>query len=184
MEIETTPIQGVWVIVPKVFDDPRGYFMETFQQQRFADNNLPSRFVQDNFSYSTRYTLRGLHYQNPRGQAKLVQAVLGEIFDVVVDIRVGSPTFGQWFGIRLSDTNHNQMLVDAGLAHGFCVLSAEACVAYKCTDFYAPDSEGGILWSDPDIGIEWPVDDPLLSDKDKIYHRLKDIDRHKLPKWD
>ena len=181
MDIEPTTIEGVWIITPKVFRDARGYLMETFQQERFAADGITCAFVQDNLSYSTRNTLRGLHFQNPNGQAKLVQAVQGEIFDVAVDIRMGSPTFGQWFGIRLSSTNHRQLFIAAGLAHGFCVLSHEARVVYKCSAYYAPNDEGGILWSDPDIGIDWPVDKPRLSEKDQGYPQLRDVAPQKLP---
>ena len=183
MDIEPTTIDGVWIITPKVFQDARGYFMETFQQERLAAAGIPCTFVQDNLSYSTRNTLRGLHFQNPNGQAKLVQAIQGEIFDVALDIRMGSPTFGQWIGIRLSSTNHQQLLITAGLAHGFCVLSHEARVSYKCSTYYAPDDEAGILWSDPDLGIDWPVNSPQLSEKDQNYPRLRDIPVHKLPGW-
>ncbi|MBL0713273.1 MAG: dTDP-4-dehydrorhamnose 3,5-epimerase [Desulfosarcina sp.] len=181
MDIEPTAIRGVWVIRPRLFEDPRGYFMETFQRRRFESAGIPGDFVQDNLSYSTRNTLRGLHFQNPRGQAKLVQVIHGEIFDVAVDIRVGSPTLGQWFGTRLSGTNHRQLLITSGMAHGFCVLSETACVVYKCTDYYAPDHERGILWSDPDIGIDWPIENPLLSAKDKTYPLLKEIPPGDLP---
>lgn len=175
MEIEPTPIEGVRIIIPKVFSDPRGYFMETYQRERFEAAGLPGHFVQDNLSYSRRGTLRGLHFQAPRAQAKLVQVIAGEIFDVAVDIRSGSPTFGQWFGLELSSTNHRQLFIAAGLAHGFCVLSDEAHVVYKCTDYYAPEDEGGLLWSDPDVGIDWPVASPLLSEKDRAYPLLRDL---------
>ncbi len=181
MEIESTRIDGVWVVIPRVFTDPRGYFMETFQRERFEAAGLRGDFVQDNLSFSTRNTLRGLHFQNPKAQAKLVQVIQGEIFDVAVDIRPQSATFGKWFGHRLSDTNNRQLYIAAGLAHGFCVLSETAHVAYKCTDYYAPEHEGGILWSDPDIGINWPVDKPLLSEKDQNYPRLRDLLRTRLP---
>jgi dTDP-4-dehydrorhamnose 3,5-epimerase len=181
MEIEPTRIRGVWVVTPKVFRDPRGYFMETFRRQHFEAAGLPHDFVQDNFSFSCRGTLRGLHFQNPAGQAKLVHVIQGEIFDVAVDIRVGSPTFGQWFGLRLSDAKNHQLLITEGLAHGFCVLSETAHVTYKCTAYYAPAREGGILWSDPDIGIQWPIEHPLLSEKDQTYSRLRDFPREKLP---
>ena len=180
MEIQTTPIDGVWLLTPRVFSDPRGFFTETFQRERFAAAGLPSDFVQDNLSFSSCKTLRGLHFQNPQARAKLVQVIQGEIFDVAVDIRLGSPTFGQWFGIKLSSANNRQMLIAAGLAHGFCVTSETAHVLYKCTDFYAPEAEGGVLWSDPDIGIDWPVENPLLSEKDRQYPRLKDLPREKL----
>ena len=181
MDIEPTQIDGILVTTPTVFRDSRGHLMETFQLQRFAAAGIPSVFVQDNFSYSTRNTLRGLHFQNPNGQAKLIQAVQGEIYDVAVDIRKGSPTFGQWFGIRLSSTNHRQVFIAAGLAHGFCVLSREARVTYKCSAYYEPENEAGILWSDPDIGIDWPVDTPALSPKDQGLPRLKDIPPQRLP---
>ncbi len=179
MEIEPTHIDGVWVVTPRVFSDPRGYFMESFQRERFEAAGLPGDFVQDNLSFSTRNTLRGLHFQQPQAQTKLVQVIRGEIFDVAVDIRPGSATFGQWFGCRLSDTNHRQMYIAAGMAHGFCVLSETAHVAYKCTAYYAPAHEGGILWSDPDIGIDWPVKSPLLSEKDRVYPLLRDLPQEK-----
>ena len=140
-------------------------------------------FVQDNLSYSTIDTLRGLHYQYPNAQAKLVQVIKGEIFDVAVDIRRGSPTFGEWTGVHLSDENQRQFFVPEGFAHGFCVISDTASVVYKCTDFYAPESEKGIIWSDPDIGIEWPVKEPLLSPKDSQYPCLKDITTNNLPNY-
>ena len=184
MEIEATGIDGVWVITPRVFEDPRGYFLETFQRARLEAAGLQGDFVQDNLSFSVGNTLRGLHFQHPHGQTKLVQAVQGEIFDVAVDIRPASPTFGKWFGTNLSAANSRQLYIAAGLAHGFCVLSDTAHVAYKCTDYYAPQYEGGILWSDPDIGIQWPVVHPLLSEKDQAYPRLRDLPREQLPEVD
>ena len=180
MEIESTRIDGVWVVIPRVFTDPRGHFMETFQRKRFEAAGLRGDFVQDNLSFSTRNTLRGLHFQNPKAQAKLVQVIQGEIFDVAVDIRPQSATFGQWFSHRLSNTNNRQLYIAAGLAHGFCVLSQTAHVAYKCTDYYTPEHEGGILWSDPDIGIDWPVETPLLSEKDRTFPRLRDLPHTRL----
>ncbi len=180
MEIQASDIDGVWVITPRVFEDPRGYFLETFRRERFEAAGMQGDFVQDNLSFSVRDTLRGLHFQNPNAQAKLVQAVQGEIFDVAVDIRPASPTFGKWFGTRLSAANSRQLYIAAGLAHGFCVLSDTAHVAYKCTDYYAPQHEGGILWSDPDIGIDWPVAHPLLSEKDQRFPRLRDLPRDHL----
>ena len=175
MKIESTIIDGVWVVTPQVFKDSRGYFMETFQRERFEAAGLRNDFVQDNLSFSTRNTLRGLHYQNPKGQTKLVQVIQGEIFDVAVDIRKDSSTLGQWFGIRLSHQNHKQLYIAEGLAHGFCVISATAYVVYKCTDYYAPQCEGGLLWSDADIGIDWPVEKPVLSEKDKNYPGFKEL---------
>ena len=180
MEIEPTNIDGVWVIIPQVVAGSQGYIIESFQRARFEAAGLRSDFVQDNLSYSTRNTLRGLHFQNPQAQCKLVQVIQGEIFDVAVDIRPQSATFGKWFGHILSDTDPRQLYIAAGLAHGFCVLSETAHVAYKCTAYYAPEHEGGILWSDPDIGIDWPVTAPLLSEKDRAYPRLRDLPRAKL----
>ena len=131
-----------------------------------------------------RGTLRGLHYQHPHGQAKLVQVIRGEIFDVIVDIRWSSPTFGQWAGISLSDENKRQFYVPEGFAHGFCIVSKTALVYYKCSDFYAPESEGGILWRDPGMGIEWPIPDPLLSDKDRNFPCLNDVPKKRLPVYE
>ena len=155
--------------------------MEIFHREKYADKGLDQSFVQDNLSYSTKGTIRGLHYQYPNAQAKLVQAVKGEIYDVAVDIRQGSLTFGQWTGVHLSEENKKQFFIPRGFAHGFCVISDTALTAYKCTDFYAPESEKGILWSDPDIGIDWPLKDPLLSPKDAQSPCLKDIPPECLP---
>jgi len=172
---EKTPLPGVLLIEPMVFDDPRGFFMETYHQGVYAGAGISGPFVQDNFSHSCRGTLRGLHYQRKNAQDKLVMAVTGEIFDVVVDIRRGSPTFGQWYGARLSDENRKQIYVPKGFAHGFCVLSETADVLYKCTDVYTPGDEYGILWSDPAIGIQWPGAKPILSGKDEIHPLLADV---------
>lgn len=171
---EKTALPGVLLIEPMVFDDPRGFFMETYHQGTYAAAGITGAFVQDNFSHSCRGTLRGLHYQRKNAQDKLVMAITGEIFDVVVDIRRGSPTFGQWFGACLSDENRKQIYVPKGFAHGFCVLSETADVLYKCTDVYTPGDEYGILWSDPAIGIQWPCVDPILSEKDNRHPRLAD----------
>ena len=181
MEIEPTKLVGVWMVTPKVFHDTRGYFMETFQRKRFEAAGLRGDFVQDNHSYSTRNTLRGLHFQNPQGQAKLVQVIQGEIYDVAVDIRKDSPTFGEWFGLRLSSTNHRQLYITEGFAHGFCVISETAHVVYKCTEYYAPEHEKGILWSDPNIGIDWKIENPQLSEKDNAHPRLEEFPRRQLP---
>ena len=181
MKVLKTVLPGVLIFEPVVFEDRRGYFLETYHQERYDEAGLDCSFVQDNLSYSIHGTLRGLHYQYPYGQAKLVQVIKGEVFDVTVDIRRGSPTFGQWFGERLSDKNRLQMFIPEGFAHGFCVLSDTALFAYKCSDFYAPGSEGGILWSDPDLGIDWLVGEPLLSEKDSEYPCLKKIPEEKLP---
>jgi len=178
-----TPIEGVVILEPRVFEDARGFFMETYQQKKYAEAGINCTFVQDNLSCSSRGVLRGLHYQLHHQQAKLVQVIRGEVFDVAVDVRPGSPTFGNWAGVRLSEVNKRQLFIPQGFAHGFCVISATALFQYKCTDFYAPDDEGGILFSDPDIDIIWPISDPILSDKDKKYPLLKEIPPDGLPAW-
>ena len=181
MKITETRLPGVLIIEPEVFSDDRGFFMETYHQARYEELGIKVRFVQDNLSYSRRGVLRGLHYQHPHSQGKLVYVVKGEVFDVAVDIRIGSPTFGQWMGVTLSDQNKKQLYIPEGFAHGFVVLSDEALFAYKCTDFYHPEAEGGIVWNDPDLGIEWPEMKPVLSPKDAAYPRLGQIDPGKLP---
>lgn len=175
MNVIPTPLTGVVVIEPKVFEDARGFFMETHQQQRYREAGIDRVFVQDNISFSKRRTLRGLHYQLPKAQAKLVQVITGEIFDVAVDIRKSSPTFGKWTGVCLSADNHRQIFIPEGFAHGFCVLSDTSHVLYKCTAFYSPRDEKGILWSDPRIGIEWPIKSAVLSEKDRVYPLLSDL---------
>ncbi|MDL1980490.1 MAG: dTDP-4-dehydrorhamnose 3,5-epimerase [Deltaproteobacteria bacterium] len=175
MNIITTSLEGVLIIEPRVFKDNRGFFMETYNQNKYQKAGINRRFVQDNLSYSVCGTLRGLHFQIKHPQAKLVQVITGEIFDVAVDIRKGSPTFGNWTGVVLSAQNKRQMFIPEGFAHGFCVLSETAHFSYKCSDFYAPDDEGGIIWSDPDIGIKWPVKEPVISEKDKHYSRLCEL---------
>ncbi len=174
MKIITTSLDGVIIIEPKVFADNRGFFMETYHQRRYNDSGINRIFVQDNLSFSVKGTLRGLHFQVRHPQAKLVQAITGEIFDVAVDIRRDSPTFGKWVGVRLSEQNKRQLFIPEGFAHGFCVLSETALFSYKCSEVYAPGDEGGVLWSDPEIGIEWPVEHPIISDKDKKYQRLSE----------
>lgn len=168
-------LPGVIIIEPDVFEDRRGYFLETYHAKKYADAGIAGPFVQDNFSRSVRGTLRGLHYQRAHAQGKLVCAVEGVVFDVAVDIRPGSPTFGKWFGVELSAANKRQLYIPTGCAHGFCVISDVAAFSYKCTDFYVPQDEGGILWNDPAIGISWPISSPLLSAKDQAYQRLADI---------
>ena len=160
MQIITTDIEDVQIIEPQVFKDDRGYFLETFHVSRFKSAGLPDLFVQDNLSFSVKNTLRGLHFQVTHPQAKLVQVISGEIFDVAVDIRRTSPTFGRWVSVHLTEHNKRQVLIPQGFAHGFCVLSDSAHVVYKCSEFFDPDDEGGILWSDPAIGIDWPTADP------------------------
>lgn len=171
----------ILIFEPDVFTDNRGYFMETFQAERYLEYGISARFVQDNISYSKRGVLRGLHYQLGRPQAKLVWAVHGEVFDVAADIRRESPTFGQWAGIKLSSTNHRQIYIPEGFAHGFCVLSKTAIVSYKCTDFYVPEEERGVRWDDPLLDIDWPISQPLLSAKDKNCEVLKNMLLEDLP---
>jgi len=183
MNVIETNLPGVIIIEPKVFGDARGYFFETWQQARYEAIGIKEKFVQDNVSYSARGVLRGLHYQKPNAQGKLVSVLQGEVFDVAVDIRVGSPHFGQWTGVFLSGENHRQLWVPPGFAHGFCVTSETAYFTYKCTDVYTPQAEGGIIWNDPDIGIEWPLVDVVLSDKDKVYTKLQDMPADKLPQY-
>ena len=183
MNFIETKLPGVIIIEPKVFGDSRGFFQETWRQEKYEPIGIHEVFVQDNLSFSTRGVLRGLHYQKPNTQGKLVSVVHGEVFDVAVDIRVGSPTFGQWEGVVLSGDNHRQFWVPPGFAHGFCVLSETTYFTYKCTDIYTPHAEGGVMWNDPDIGIDWPIKDVLLSDKDQVYTKLKDMPIEKLPVW-
>lgn len=181
MKIDGTGIDGLLVIDPDVFSDERGFFTETFQSRRYAEAGIHCAFVQDNLSYSTRGTLRGLHFQIHRPQAKLVYVISGEIFDVAVDLRPGSPTYGRWAGIELSGTNHRQLFIPEGFAHGFCVLSDTAYFAYKCSDFYAPEDEGGVLWSDPDIGVRWPGGRRIISPRDQDLPNLKELGPDRLP---
>jgi dTDP-4-dehydrorhamnose 3,5-epimerase len=181
MDLLKTQIEGVLIIAPKVFEDQRGFFMETFHSRRYEEAGIAADFCQDNLSFSCRDTLRGLHYQFPHGQAKLVQVLLGEILDVAVDIRRGSPTFGRAVMVELSEHNRCQMFIPKGFAHGFCVLSEKALFTYKCSDLYAPECDRGVLWSDPALGIEWPVKVPLLSVKDERLPLLKDVPPEHLP---
>jgi dTDP-4-dehydrorhamnose 3,5-epimerase len=184
MKVFSTSLEGVLIVEPQVFNDQRGFFMETYHQRRYAACGIDAVFVQDNMSFSVIGSLRGLHYQQPHAQAKLVQVIQGEIFDVALDIRRGSPTFGQWTGAHLSRENGRQLFIPEGFAHGFCVLSETAHVLYKCTDFYAPDAEGGIIWSDPSLGIDWPVKDPLLSIRDSQFPCLYDVSPERLPLYE
>ncbi|MFZ0483254.1 MAG: dTDP-4-dehydrorhamnose 3,5-epimerase [Desulfobacterales bacterium] len=183
MKIITTSIEGILIIEPKTFKDNRGFFMETYNQKRYNTSGINATFVQDNLSYSLKNTLRGLHFQIKHPQAKLIQVISGEIFDVAVDLRSGSATFGKWTGIHLSDENKRQMYIPKGFAHGFCVLSEFALFHYKCSDFYVPEDEGGLIWSDPDIGIEWPVENPIISEKDNQFQKLFDLTAEKLPSF-
>ena len=183
MAVSVTPLSlpEVLLITPVCYEDHRGFFMETWHQEVYRQAGLPERFVQDNRSHSKKGVLRGLHYQLRHPQGKLVYPVTGAIFDVAVDIRPDSVTFGRWTGAELSLENHRQIYVPPGFAHGFVVLSESADVVYKCTDFYAPGDEYGLLWCDPDIGIDWPTASPILSDKDRLAPALKQIPRAHLP---
>ncbi|MFK3841198.1 dTDP-4-dehydrorhamnose 3,5-epimerase [Serratia sp. NPDC087055] len=176
MRVIETQVAGVKLIEPKVFGDHRGFFMETFQKSRYQELlGIDAEFVQDNHSRSSQGVLRGLHFQTAKPQGKLVRCVRGEVFDVVVDIRSDSPTFKKWVGVYLSEENKNQLWVPPGLAHGFVVISESADFEYKCTDYYDPSNEGCLLWNDPEVGVDWPVSDPLLSPKDlqgKLFREL------------
>jgi dTDP-4-dehydrorhamnose 3,5-epimerase len=185
MRVLPTKLEGLVIIEPDVFGDDRGYFLESWSQRRFAEAGIDQPFVQDNLSRSSRGTLRGLHLQSPpHGQGKLVHVLEGEVFDVAVDVRVDSPTFGQWIGATLSAQNHRQVYVPPGFAHGFCVTSEYALFAYKCTQGYAPASELCVLWNDPALGIEWPVREPLLSKKDALGVPLAAAPRDRLPRME
>lgn len=173
-----TSIEGVYIIEPTVFGDNRGYFMESYSKRDFEEAGLTMNFVQDNESKSKKGVLRGLHFQTKNTQGKLVRVVEGEVFDVVVDLREGSPTFGKWEGVTLTAENKRQFYIPEGFAHGFLVLSETATFQYKCTDYYAPEYDGGVLWNDPDIGIEWPlegIEEVLLSEKDQKQQTLKEF---------
>jgi dTDP-4-dehydrorhamnose 3,5-epimerase len=179
LKITETALSGSIIIEPNVLSDSRGYFFETYQQERYAKYGIP-RFVQDNVSCSKHNVLRGLHYQLPHAQGKLVWVTHGTIWDVIVDIRVSSPTFGRWLGITLSAEHPTQLYIPPGFAHGFCVLSEEANFYYKCTDFYTPAAEHGIAWNDTHLNITWPITDPILSGKDTDYLPLHQIPHDQL----
>ncbi|CAI0893974.1 dTDP-4-dehydrorhamnose 3,5-epimerase [Serratia proteamaculans] len=176
MRVIETQVAGVKLIEPKVFGDHRGFFIETFRKSRYQELlGIDTEFVQDNHSRSSRGVLRGLHFQTAKPQGKLVRCVRGEVYDVVVDIRPDSPTFKKWVGVYLSEDNKNQLWVPPGLAHGFVVVSDSADFEYKCTDYYDPSNEGCLLWNDPEVGVDWPVSEPLLSPKDlqgKLFREL------------
>jgi dTDP-4-dehydrorhamnose 3,5-epimerase len=175
MEVIKTSIPEVIVLAPPVFSDSRGYFLETYQSKKYAQLGIPCAFVQDNQSFSTKNVLRGLHFQLRHPQAKLVRVTQGTVFDVAVDIRRNSPTFGKWHGEILSAENHRQMFIPENFAHGFCVLSDSAEFLYKCSDFYVPGDEAGLSWNDPQLGIKWPVGEPILSAKDAELPQMGDI---------
>ena len=172
-------IPEVILVEPQVFPDERGFFMESFKESIFKENGINTKFVQDNHSHSIKGTLRGLHYQkNPSAQAKLVTALKGEIFDVAVDIRKGSPTYGKWIGEILSEKNHKLLYVPQGFAHGFCVLSDEADITYKVNNEYSPETDRGLLWNDPKVGVKWPIEKPITSKKDQQQPLLENIDNN------
>ena len=175
MRVLPTALPGVVLVEPDVYRDSRGFFLETYHERRYREAGIAATFVQDNHSRSLRGTLRGLHFQVRRPQGKLVRAVAGEMFDVAVDIRRGSPTFGRWVGAHLSAESFRQIYVPPGFAHGFCILSDVGEVEYKCTELYDAEDELGIAWNDPQVGIEWPVSEPLLSAKDKAAPRLAEV---------
>ena len=178
MNVFETKLKGCVILEPKVFGDERGFFLETFQAERYAAQaGITLPFVQDNHSFSPRGVLRGLHFQRNKPQGKLVRVVRGKVYDVAVDIREGSPTFGQWEAVTLSEENKIQFWVPPGFAHGFVVLSDTADFEYKCTDYYDASDEASILWSDPDLNIAWPIDNPILSDKDANAGKLADLKR-------
>jgi dTDP-4-dehydrorhamnose 3,5-epimerase len=193
MEITQTSIPEVIVLTPKVYSDNRGYFLETYQQKRYAELGIHQPFVQDNQSFSVKNTLRGLHFQLHYPQGKLVRVTQGAVFDVAVDIRLNSPTFGKWHGEILSAENKRQMYIPENFAHGFCVLSESAEFLYKCTDFYVPGDEAGLIWNDPQIDIHWPIGEPILSTKDAELPQLEDslsllpsskhLTQAKIPSW-
>jgi dTDP-4-dehydrorhamnose 3,5-epimerase len=183
MRVEAAGLPGVLLIGPDVFRDDRGFFLETWRASRYAEAGVPGPFVQDNLSSSTRGVLRGMHFQSPNPQGKLVAVLDGTVFDVAVDVRVGSPTFGRWCGVTLSGESQAQLFVPEGFAHGFCVLSERALFAYKCTAPYDRSAERSLLWNDPDVGIAWPVASPLLSAKDAAAPRLRDLDPATLPRY-
>jgi len=183
MKLHATPLPGVTLIEPQVYRDARGFFLEVFHATKFAALGLDLAFVQDNHSLSTKGTLRGLHLQTPGEQGKLVRCTEGRVFDVAVDVRRGSPSFARWFGVELSAANFLELWIPAGFAHGFCVLSAQAQVEYKCTALYDPAADFAIAWDDPEIGIEWPLSAPLLSAKDAAAKRLSEV-ADRLPTYD
>jgi dTDP-4-dehydrorhamnose 3,5-epimerase len=183
MNVENLSIPDVKLIKPRVFPDARGFFLQTYHERQYREAGIDVRFVQDNWSHSSKGVLRGLHYQLKNPQAKLVSVLRGEVFDVAVDIRRGSPTFGKWVGAILSAENKHQLYVPTGFAHGFCVLSEEVDFFYKCSDFYTPGDEYGICWNDPDLGIQWPLNEVQVSEKDKAALFLKDVLAEHLPEY-
>jgi dTDP-4-dehydrorhamnose 3,5-epimerase len=183
MKVHRTPLEGLLVLEPRVFSDDRGFFLETHQAERYRQVGMVDVFVQDNHSRSRKGVLRGLHFQVRRPQAQLLTLMRGSVFDVVVDLRRGSSTFGQWFGIELGEAGPRQIYMAPGFAHGFCVLSDWADLHYKVTQQYDPSDEGGLLWNDPRVGIKWPIADPLVSIRDSAYPLLRDLSASQLPDY-
>jgi dTDP-4-dehydrorhamnose 3,5-epimerase len=183
MNVIETSIPGLLIIEPKIFGDERGFFLETYNEARYKDAGIKETFVQDNLSFSSKGILRGLHYQKPMEQGKLVQVIAGEVYDVAVDVRAGSPTFGHWEAAILSAENKKQFYVPPGFAHGFVVTSETALFSYKCTDLYNPSGERTIAWDDAELNISWPVESPQLSDKDRNGSRLSDMSADDLPAY-
>jgi len=184
MNVIKTALDGVLIIEPNVFGDARGFFLETFQKHRYETAGIPGvglEFVQDNHSRSSKGVLRGLHFQLENPQGKLVSAGTGSVFDVAADVNPDSPTYRQWVGVELSEDNHRQLWIPPGYAHGFCVLSDVADFQYKCTALYHPESDGGILWNDPELDIVWPIETPVLSQKDELLPMLSEATREQLP---
>ena len=183
MQISETSLPGVLLIQPRVFEDPRGFFMETYRQKMLAEAGIHETFVQDNHSHSSRGVLRGLHYQLRNPQAKLCRVTQGEVLDVAVDVRAGSPNFGKWVSVVLSGENHSQLFIPKGFAHGFVVRSETCDFLYKCSDYFEASDDRGVLWNDPEIGIDWQTPDPILSEKDRRYRTLAQIPQEDLPRY-
>lgn len=184
MKVTPTSLPGVLLIEPDIYRDGRGFFIERFNERRYHEAGIEATFVQDNHSHSRHGVLRGLHFQRRHPQGKLVWVIQGRVYDVAVDVRHGSPTFARWEGVILDDTDCRQLYVPPGFAHGFCVLSDSAEFVYKCTTYYDPQDEGGVTWSDPMIGITWPITDPTLSDRDRAYPPLAELGAADLPKYE
>ena len=183
LNVIETHLPGVLIFEPRVHRDGRGYFYELWRHDAYVTAGVPGMFVQDNVSWSGNGVLRGLHYQHPRAQGKLISVLHGAVFDVAVDIRIGSPTYRQWVGAVLSDENQRQIYIPEGFAHGFVVTADSALVSYKCTSYYDPAGEGSVLWNDPDLGVEWPVKEPVLSPKDRSAPRLSEIVAERMPRF-
>jgi dTDP-4-dehydrorhamnose 3,5-epimerase len=182
MRVEHTQLPGLLLIEPRCFRDERGFFLESFQAERYRDNGIPDVFVQDNHSRSQKGVMRGMHFQVRRPQAQIVTVMRGRIFDVAVDLRPDSATFGRWYGMELSDEGPRQIYMGPGFAHGFCVLSEVADLHYKVSQIYDQADESGIAWNDPQIGIRWPIDNPVVSNRDRSYPLLRELDRAQLPR--